>query len=157
VSSGGVSALRFRPRRRSAGTGILPHGADRRSVHRRHRGSPRAPHRSAAAERWNVPVLDNVPASGSIARFAAKAPADDTLPVATGMLPALQPKQPFDPDQELAPVAIMATSSRSSCILAARAITKEFRLPRRPAQLHYPSPATARRTSVMELSSSRPV
>ena len=103
------------------------------------------------AERWNVAVVtDNRPgASGSIGiGYAAKAPADGhtLLFVATsfGMLPALQPKQPFDAVKSFAPVAIMATSALSLVVhpvLPVRSVAEFLALAkRRPGQLHYPSP-----------------
>ena len=103
------------------------------------------------AERWNVPVVtDNRPgASGSIGiAYAAKAPSDGhtVLFVATsfGMLPALQPKQPFDPIKSFAPVGIAATSALSLVVhpvLPVRSVTEFVRLAkRRPSELNYSSP-----------------
>jgi tripartite-type tricarboxylate transporter receptor subunit TctC len=103
------------------------------------------------AERWNVAVVtDNRPgASSSIGiAYAAKAAADGhtLMFVATsfGMLPALQPKQPFDPIKSFAAVGIAATSALSLVVhpvLPVRSVSEFVRLAkRRPADLHYSSP-----------------
>jgi tripartite-type tricarboxylate transporter receptor subunit TctC len=103
------------------------------------------------AENWKVSVVtENRPgATGTIATaFVAKAPADGhtLLFVATsfGTTPALRTNLTFDPEKDLAPVALIATSGLGVVVhpqLPVKSLKEFIALAkRRPGELHYSSP-----------------
>jgi tripartite-type tricarboxylate transporter receptor subunit TctC len=102
-------------------------------------------------ERWKVAVVtENKPgATGNIGtEFVAKSPPDGhtVLLVATsfGTTPALRASLPFDPLNDFAPVALIATSSLAVVInpkLPARSMKEFIELARsQPGKMHYSSP-----------------
>ena len=102
-------------------------------------------------ERWKVGVVtENKPgATGNIGtEFVAKSPPDGhtVLLVATsfGTTPALRAALPFDPLNDFAPVALIATSSLAVVIhpkLPARSMKEFIELAKsQPGKMHYSSP-----------------
>ena len=102
-------------------------------------------------ERWKVAVVtENKPgATGNIGtEFVAKSPPDGhtVLLVATsfGTTPALRASLPFDPLNDFAPVALIATSSLAVVInpkLPARSMKEFIELAKsQPGKMHYSSP-----------------
>ena len=103
------------------------------------------------AERWKVSVIseNRAGATGTIATaYVAKAPADGhtLLFVATsyGTTPALRTNLTFDPEKDLAPVALIATSGLGVVVhpqLPVKSLREFINLAkRRPGELHYSSP-----------------